>query len=487
MAIKENLSLLSKYQMKVLYIKCSEGATHEEIARKLGRDVNTIQYHMTKIYKILGISAPGKSKEQMDSELKNEICPLVRQMFHSLDDINVWAPDLRNGQAAAAEAKKDEEGIEPPGEEPRPPYQPPASVERILEQASPPQIMQPPPPPRPGIRWRRVFGVGIILIILALILFWPRISLFVSVILRGAAFTPAPAIDTQTPLPPAEAVNPTQVPVILPSILPTQTLTAILSPTPFQIITKVAAKDGMTLLFIPAGEFKMGSSRVEDPLTLAEETPQHSVSLDAYWIDQTEVTNRQYAACVADNACTKPQSGGSLSHNDYYQNSKFSGYPVIFVTWGQASAYCAWAGRRLPSEAEWEKAARGVDGRIYPWGNLFDGTQANYCDINCVDGWKDSHYDDGYTDTSPVGEYPGGASVYGAFDMAGNVYEWVADWYGPYSRTSQANPAGPASGQEHMIRGGSWGDDLAHVRTAVRSHIGDMNYAANFIGFRCVQ
>lgn len=138
-------------------------------------------------------------------------------------------------------------------------------------------------------------------------------------------------------------------------------------------------------------------------------------------------------------------------------------------------------------EAEWEKAARGPDGRIYPWGDTFDGALANYCDINCVNGWKDSQYDDGYTDTSPVGDYPDGASIYGALDMLGNVYEWVADWYSPYSRASQTNPRGPATGLEHIIRGGSWGDDAVHIRAAVRSHIPQEEYWTNFIGFRCAK
>jgi serine/threonine-protein kinase len=112
---------------------------------------------------------------------------------------------------------------------------------------------------------------------------------------------------------------------------------------------------------------------------------------------------------------------------------------------------------------------------------------ANYCDINCTNGWKDNNFDDGYVDTSPVGDYPAGASICDALDMAGNIYEWVADWYGPYARTNLVNPAGPATGSEHIIRGGSWGDDLIHVRAAIRSHIGQADYATNFIGFRCAQ
>jgi formylglycine-generating enzyme required for sulfatase activity len=487
MANKENISLLSKYQMRVLYYKCKEGATHEEIAEKLGRDVNTVQYHMSKIYKILEISEPGKSKEEMDSELKNEICPIIRQMFHTIDDVRIWAPSIKkipNEQSGKfeEEIKEIEEG------EPISPYQPPPSVEKIIKQTviqpTIPQIIEPPPPGRTRINWRRI----IIWALIALLIFvvW-RIYLYYSSNLQEPTPPPTQPNPAQIEPPIEPTAAPTSTPIDTATALPTPTLPPITTPVLIEIVTEVSSRDGMVLVKVAAGEFKMGSSRADDPQTFEEEMPQHNVYLDAYWIDQTEVTNAQYAMCVADGgACTNPLYNTSSTRSSYYDNSQYANYPVVLVSWSQAAAYCAWAGRRLPTEAEWEKAARGPDGRIYPWGNPFDGTIANYCDINCNNPWK-GPYDDGFTDTSPVGAYPSGASVYGALDMAGNIYEWVADWYGPYSPIDQRNPTGPTSGLEHIIRGGSWGDDSAHIRAAVRSHINAPDYWTDYIGFRCAR
>jgi formylglycine-generating enzyme required for sulfatase activity len=410
-------------------------------------------------------------------------------MFANIDEVRLWAPSRKKNGEENDEFEDDtaapaENGVS------EQPYQPPPSVETILRQAgaqpAPPEIRESPPPGRPRVNWRAM----IILAVAGVLIFagW-RIYRQFSGLPGGAVPAPDQPIPTE-PLPLPEATStptPTPIPTSTPTQTPAPTETPIPSPTPTTVVTEISSKDGMALVFVPAGEFLMGSSRAEDPETLEEELPQHTVYLDAFWIDQTEVTNAQYALCVADGgACTSPVNISSLTRSSYYDNFQYASYPVVFVSWSQAAAYCAWAGRRLPTEAEWEKAARGSDGRIYPWGNAFDGTKANYCDINCINGWK-GPFDDGYTDTSPVGEYPAGASPYGAFDMAGNVYEWVADWYEPYRRTSQVNPTGPETGLERIIRGGSWGDDTAHIRAAVRSHISAQDYWMNFIGFRCAR
>jgi eukaryotic-like serine/threonine-protein kinase len=234
----------------------------------------------------------------------------------------------------------------------------------------------------------------------------------------------------------------------------------------------------MVQLYVPAGAFKMGTTTVRD-WTGEDEFPLHQVFLSSYWIDQLEVTNAQYRQCVQTGKCTPPHLLSSQTRPDYYEDANFASYPVVQVDWAQADAYCRWAGRRLPSEAEWEKAARGPSGRLYPWEGKAAGT--HLANFGIYDDWPNA-------DTSPVGKYVLGASLYGALDMAGNVYEWVADWYAAdtYAQSPEQDPIGPESGIGRVVRGGAWSSESAFLRTASRlSFYPDL--AAYDIGFRCAE
>jgi len=238
----------------------------------------------------------------------------------------------------------------------------------------------------------------------------------------------------------------------------------------------VSAKDGTVQLYVPAGEFGMGSDSASP-----DQAPFHVVTLDAFWIDQTEVTVAQYIQCVQAAACSAPLALNSTTRAVYYDNSDFFNYPVIHVNWPQAQAYCESVGRRLPTEAEWEKAARGDDARLYPWGNEPpDPSRLNF-------------QASGVNDTVAVGQYPSEVSPYGALDMAGNVSEWVADWYDAayYAISPNLNPLGPdrtgcPEGDCRPLRGGNWNGRADEVTTAVRLFYGP-NESRDAFGMRCAQ
>lgn len=254
--------------------------------------------------------------------------------------------------------------------------------------------------------------------------------------------------------------------------------------------TRISEVDQMVQVYVPSGEFLMGSTDPEAKITLEggrayPEIPQHTVYLDGYWMDKYEVSNGQYALCVDAGVCQPPFQSSSYTYAEYFGNPEYSNYPVIWVSWYMARGYCEWAGRRLPTEAEWEKAARGTDGRKYPWGNEpLSGERANFCDINCTRSIANPAYNDGYPDTSPVGSYPAGASPYGAMDMSGNVWEWVSTLIQPYPYDSTDGREDLDSTGERAWRGAPWSNGFWWMRSSVRYRSIPTYWWYN-LGFRC--
>lgn len=252
-----------------------------------------------------------------------------------------------------------------------------------------------------------------------------------------------------------------------------------------------------------AGRFQMGSS---GKLGEADERPQREVTLSTYCLDKTEVTVKSYATCVAAGGCTALPRTPSLNgfavpdvrlHPQFCNYEDRPNHPANCVDWHQATAYCTWASKRLPTEAEWEFAARGADGRAYPWGN--DAPQAarvNACGTECAAMWANTLrlnlralYDatDGWQTTAPVGGYPSGLSAAGVLDMAGNVWEWTSDWFGDYTAAPATNPRGMSAGTARVTRGGGWSDrDAGALRTAYRNAVSP-TYQSDSIGFRCAR
>lgn len=349
--------------------------------------------------------------------------------------------------------------------------------------------------------------VGIILLVIGSFIFWNSRSIpsepTFAPQMAGAA-VPDTVSVTYTPLP-------SQTPTLLPTATfrPTETAT----PPP----TATLSGDGRreTAVFIPAGSFTMGTDAdlgyAEcEKLLLTEacqrswfvdEEPVHTVNLDAFYIDPYEVTNAAFVNFL--NVQTTLEAAGNdwldltaagsqgplwFGNGRWQVSPGLRDHPVVYVPWYGARAYCSWQDGRLPTEAEWEKAARGAnDTRIYPWGNSYSPNRANICDSRCPKTWANSRLDDGYATTAPVGSYPAGVSPYGLHDMSGNVFEWTTDWYAPdyYAQSPSINPSGPATGERYVVRGGSWQRNGRSVRLSYR-----YSFRAAFgyedVGFRCV-
>ncbi|MDX1688381.1 MAG: bifunctional serine/threonine-protein kinase/formylglycine-generating enzyme family protein [Candidatus Promineifilaceae bacterium] len=306
-----------------------------------------------------------------------------------------------------------------------------------------------------------------------------------------ATATTGAAAGSEAELAVASLDEPAEEPTATLTPAPTETGTPTPSPTPAFSAgdTMIAESDGKVMVYVPAGDFLQGSIPA-DPEARDVEMPQRTVTLDAFWIDRTETTTAQYRQCVQAGACPPPQDRSSRQHSSYFGNAEFSQHPVIWVNWNMADAYCRWTERRLPTEAEWEKAARGTDGRLFPWGNQLPGSSmANICDANCPYEWADRSLNDGYWDTAPVESFQAGASPYGALNMAGNVWEWVSDFYDPnyYQYAPQDNPPGPETAGSHVLRGGSWQNTWAFIRTTTRDR--ETRFPENLynVGFRCAQ
>lgn len=304
-------------------------------------------------------------------------------------------------------------------------------------------------------------------------------------------------------------ITPTSKQLNPPTITHSPAVTSEPEPTDIPLPIRVSPRDNMEMVFIPEGGFLRGLS--EDQIStimvmcpdcnsdnLRDQIPQRLIYLDGFWIDRTEVTNRQFSKFITETGyvTTAEQrrksyvmlrgnsdfiyiDGADWRHPSGYSSSiaEEENYPVTQVSWDDAAAYCQWAGRRLPTEAEWEKSARGRDGYIFPWGNT--KPDENFLNFDLI-----------YSGTVSVGSYPNGASPYGVLDMAGNLWEWVADFYQEnyYQTSPDHNPSGPLSGEGHPLRGGSWASEYRNYLYFVTTTFRLWNKSfirSNVIGFRC--
>ncbi len=303
------------------------------------------------------------------------------------------------------------------------------------------------------------------------------------------ASQPAPKLPTASPLP-----------TFTPQVRPPSSGT----PPPLAASEIFTDEHGVAMAFIPAGDFQMGR---DEEVSKAEcnkfngtkkpnncdftwwFAPEHTVTLDAFYMDIEEVSNARYAECVAAGVCKPPAKTSSATRSSYYGSPKYADYPVIFVDWQMARTYCQWRNADLPTEAQWEKAARGTDQRWFPWGDVLDGTRSNFCDANCQNDSSRKDLNDGYEDTAPVNAYPKGASPFRLLNLAGNVAEWVLDEFSAtfYEKSPRTNPVGKNLTGSRVTRGGGFNDyDLLFQWVSSRYGM-DPNAAWPNLGFRCAR
>ena len=227
---------------------------------------------------------------------------------------------------------------------------------------------------------------------------------------------------------------------------------------------------GQTMVLVPAGNFMMGCNRKNDSHCDSDEKPYHTVFMNSYYIDVTEVTNAQYQECSDEKVCRKIRE---------YSGFDKENQPRVGVSWMDADTYCKWAGKTLTTEAQWEKAARGTTGRVYPWGN-------SKCGCTCAVQEEKQLYGCGKDAAWEVGKLEKGVSPYGCYDMAGNVWEWVADWYSTsyYKNSEKKNPTGPETGETKVRRGGGYANVRNYLRTSDRTSASPTS-SSNSTGFRC--
>ncbi len=257
-------------------------------------------------------------------------------------------------------------------------------------------------------------------------------------------------------------------------------------------------RTGTEMVLVASGEFSMGY-KVEEALEECKKynsncspgqfsliEPAGKLFLKSFYIDKYEVTNSAYQKCVDAKVCQPPRKTSSNTRAEYYGTAIYASYPVVYVDWNMAKTYCEWRDARLPTEAEWEKAARGINGFLFPWGNEFGGVRANFCDKNCPVGSANINLVDGFSDTVPVKSLANGKSKYEVFNLAGNVWEWISSLYKPY-------PYDPNDGREDLqatgvrvVRGGSWRDEISRLFSIARSGY-DPTIANDSIGFRCAK